>query len=323
MDRYLSAARQIGRLALGRLSAPATSQVYDVPRMLLQNSRMSEDLPFGSRGGIAIHHRFPVDGEYTLKIKLQTNLYDYIRGLGRPHQLEVRLDQARVGVFTVGGQDLGRGAPASFAGAIFGTPEWERYTHDADAALEVRFPARAGTRIVGVSFVGELPFESEGVPQPRQVGYPLAINEMSDGNPSVENVAITGPFNASGPGDTPSRRRILTCLPTPGGPGGADEESCATKILSGIARRAFRRPVTERDLQMLLTFYQGGPRSRRSGELRSGHSAVAREDPGRPGVPLPHRARSGERRTRHRVSNQRSRARLAPLVFPVEQHSRR
>jgi hypothetical protein len=255
MDRYLSAARQVGRLALGRVSGPATSQVYDVPRMLLQNSRMSEDLPFGSRGGIAIHHRFPVDGEYSLKIKLQTNLYDYIRGLGRPHQLEVRLDQVRVGVFTVGGQDFGAGAPASFAGAIFGTREWERYTHDADGALEIRFPARAGTRVVGVSFVGELPSESEGVPQPRQAGYPLAINEMSDGNPSVENVAITGPFNSSGPGDTPSRRRILTCLPAAGG---ADEESCARNVLSRLARRAFRRPITERDLQTLLTFYRAG-----------------------------------------------------------------
>ena len=72
--------------------------------MLVQDDRLSEDLPFGSRGGAAIRHYFPADGEYTVKIRLQTNLYDYIRGLGEPHQLEVRLDGARVKRFTVGGE---------------------------------------------------------------------------------------------------------------------------------------------------------------------------------------------------------------------------
>jgi mono/diheme cytochrome c family protein len=261
MDRYLSAARQIARQALGRVTAAATAHVYEVPRMLFQDGRMSEDLPFGSRGGIAIRHHFPVDGEYTVKIKLQTNLYDYIRGLGSPHQLQVRLDGAPVRTFTIGGRDLGKPAPASFAGAIFGTPEWERYTHDADADLEARFAVRAGTRTVGISFVGELPAAPEGVPQPRQVGYPLAINEMSDGNPSLENVAITGPFNSAGAGDTPSRRRILTCRPPQSD---TTNQLCARDILSTLARRAFRRPVSERDLRTLLTFYragrdQGGP----------------------------------------------------------------
>ena len=98
---------------------------------------MSEDLPFGSRGGMAIRHHFPVDGEYSIKIKLQTNLYDYVAGSAEPHRLEVRVDGARVEVFTVGGEDKGTPAPASFAGAIFGSPEWERLRTRADEELEV------------------------------------------------------------------------------------------------------------------------------------------------------------------------------------------
>src|SRR5229473_2637082 len=102
MERYMSAARKVARLALGRgLSAPV-STTYNVPRMLFQDGRTDEDLPFGSRGGIAVTHRFPVDGEYKLKLKLQTNLYDYIRGLGRVNQLEVRLDGARLETFSIG-----------------------------------------------------------------------------------------------------------------------------------------------------------------------------------------------------------------------------
>ena len=136
LDRYMSAAKKVTRQALGRpLPGPAI-QTYNVPRLLVQNARLSEDLPFGSRGGIAVRHAFPVDGEYSIKIKLQTNLYDYIRGLGRAHRLEVRLDGARVAQFVVGGEDHGSPAPASFAGAIFGNPAWEKYAHDADANLE-------------------------------------------------------------------------------------------------------------------------------------------------------------------------------------------
>ncbi len=116
LDRYMSAAKKVTRQALGRpLPGPAI-QTYNVPRLLVQNARLSEDLPFGSRGGIAVRHAFPVDGEYSIKIKLQTNLYDYIRGLGRPHRLEVRVDGARVAQFVVGGEDHGSPAPAQLRG---------------------------------------------------------------------------------------------------------------------------------------------------------------------------------------------------------------
>src|SRR4051794_39646001 len=127
LDRYMAAAKKIARRALGRPIGGPAIQTYTVPRLLVQDARVGDDLPFGSRGGIAVRHPFPVDGEYTIKIKLQTNLYDYIRGLGRPHQVDVRLDGARVARFVVGGDNKGSPAPASFAGAIFGSPEWEKY----------------------------------------------------------------------------------------------------------------------------------------------------------------------------------------------------
>ena len=103
LDRYLSAARKISRLAVG--IAPAGPQVdtYKVHLNLMQDDRLSEDLPFGSLGGIAILHYFPVDGEYRVKIKLQANYNDYIRGMGRPHDLDVWLDGALIKRFTVGG----------------------------------------------------------------------------------------------------------------------------------------------------------------------------------------------------------------------------
>jgi hypothetical protein len=277
LDRYMSAAKKVTRQALGRpLPGPAI-QTYNVPRLLIQNARLSEDLPFGSRGGIAVRHAFPVDGEYSIKIKLQTNLYDYIRGIGRPHRLDVRIDGVRVTQFVVGGEDHGSPAPASFAGAIFGNPAWEKYAHDADASLEARFTAKAGTRLIGVAFVDESSAVPEGVLQPRQVSYPLAIDEMLLGDAAVENVAIGGPFAGTGAGDTPSRRRILTCAPT----SNANARACAQSILSTLARRAYRRPVTSADVDALLAFYEAGRRDDADGGPRlspgqgRGQSAVA------------------------------------------------
>src|SRR5947207_2075034 len=222
MQRYMMAARKVARLALGRGLAGPVSDTYSVPRMLVQDRRTADDLPFGSKGGLAVRHRFPADGEYRLRIKLQTNLYDYIRGIGRPHQVEVRLDGARITLFTIG-EGPGKPAPAGFAGAIFGDTEWEDYSHNADKSLETVFTARAGDRIVGVTFVGRASTAPEGVLLPRQVGYPLSVNEAPDGDPAVDFVQITGPITATGPGDTPSRRRILLCKPSRPG-----DEGCAT-----------------------------------------------------------------------------------------------
>jgi hypothetical protein len=253
LERYMLAARKISRLAVGDTAVAVALETYTLPKMLFQDDRQSEDLPFGSRGGLAIRHRFPVDGEYLVKIRLQRQLYDYIRGLGEPHQLEVRLDGARLRLFTVGGEAKGKPAPASFIGTLRGDPEWERYLQTADDDLELRFSAKAGTRTLGVAFLRKT-WESEGVLQPRLAGRALELHEMLHGNPAVGSVTIGGPYSVRGPGDPPSRRRIFVCRPRGSEPG----EACVRKILSTLARRAYRRAATEEDIQTLLKFYEAG-----------------------------------------------------------------
>lgn len=272
--RYLSAARKISRLAVGRPPAGPTIETYRVHPELLQDERLSEDLPFGSRGGIAVHHDFPVSGEYMIKIRLHRNFSDYIKGFSTPHTLDIRLDRALVKSVTVGGEAKGTMAPLSFAGNIAGAAEWEYYMNTGDSGLEVRFSAPAGRHLVGVSFDHRV-LAVDGVLQPRQRGYGRFVDEYFDGNASIEQVAIGGPYRIDGPGDTASRRRIFLC--GPGAQASASsaplsvtakkipagtrrDEDCATRILSTLARRAYRRPVQAREVEELLSFYRKGVR---------------------------------------------------------------
>src|SRR5262245_15719782 len=255
LERYMSAAARISRLAVGDSTIVPVFETYKNPKLLAQDDRMNEDLPFGSRGGLAIHHHFPLDAEFVVKIRLQRELYGYILGLGKPHRLEVRLDGALVKRFTVGGEGKGTPAPATFVGNMLGAPEWEHYMQWAAAALEFRTPVKAGMHLVGVSFI-DTPSEPEGVLQPPQTGFDRATNELYHGNPAVDRVAIGGPYSASGPGDSPTRRKVFICRPA----ASDDEKPCARQILSTLARRAYRRPVTDKDVETLLTFYDDGRR---------------------------------------------------------------
>ena len=256
MERYLSAARKIGRLAVGETPLGPATETYKVPLLLLQDDRMGEDLPFGSRGGIGIRHHFPVDGKYDLEIRLHRNYVNYVRGMGSRHELQVRLDGVLVRTFTFGGEEPeGVQAPASYGGNQFGDREWEAYMLFADANMRARFQAKAGPHVVGVSFVRKFT-EPEGVLQPRPSAFAVAVDEMRDGNAAVEHVAIGGPYVSDGPGDTPSRRAIFTCEPA--SEARADEEACAREILSSLARRAYRRPVETADLDTLTAFYRAG-----------------------------------------------------------------
>ena len=256
MERYLSAARKIGRLAIGEAPVGPVTETYNVPILLQQDDRMSEELPFGSRGGIAIRHYFQVDGEYELEIRLHRSYVNYVRGMGSRHQLEVRLDGERVQAFAFGGEEPDvLQAPASYGGNQFGDPEWEEYMLFADANMRVRFPATAGPHQVGVSFVRRFT-EPEGVLQPRQSAFAAAVNENRDGNGDVERVAIRGPYASQGPGTTPSRRRVFTCRPESGA--AAHQEACAGEVLSSLARRAYRRPINQADLATLMSFFRAG-----------------------------------------------------------------
>jgi mono/diheme cytochrome c family protein len=253
--RYLSAARKISRLAVGRAVAP-TIETYRLPRELVQDERLSERLPFGSRGGAAIEHYFPLDGEYVIKIRLQTNNYEYVKGLADEHDIEVRLDRERVKAFMVGGAKEGA-PPASWGGTVYGTPAWEKYALQAHDAFEVRFATKAGRREVGVSFIKKA-WEPEDIRQPRQGGWPLSSDEMFDSNPGIASITIEGPYATAGPSDTPSRRRIFTCQAKANTTASTADDACAKSILTTIARRAYRRPVTDKDIRTLMEFYDTG-----------------------------------------------------------------
>lgn len=256
MDRYLSAARKIGRLALGEEPLGPATETYSVNILNVQDDRMGDDVPFGSRGGLGIRHYFPVDGEYDLAVTLHRNYVNYVRGMGSRHELEVRLDGDLVRSFTFGGEEPDvTQAPASYGGNQFGDPEWEEYMLYADANMRVRFPATAGPHMVSVTFVRRFT-EPEGVLQPRQSSFAVAVNEMRDGNAAVDKVAVGGPYESHGPGDTPSRRAIFSCQPATNS--NSDEERCAQEILSGLARRAYRRPLEEFDVSTLMNFYRMG-----------------------------------------------------------------
>jgi mono/diheme cytochrome c family protein len=253
LENYLSAARMISRLAVGDTSRKPMVDVFKVERDMVQDERMSDELPFGSRGGTAVTYQFPVDGEYLFKIELKRQLYDYLIGMGEPHQLDVRLDGVLLKRFTVGGEGKGMTTPENFAGNTPGDPEWEHYMLTADRGLEVRAPVKAGPHIVGVSFVRRL-WEGEGILQPPQTGFGRTTNELYFGYPALKTVSIGGPFNVSGPGESPTRRALFVCTPKQ-----ADSElACAKKILTAIATRAYRRPVTESETQVLLDFYRAG-----------------------------------------------------------------
>ena len=259
VSRYLSAARRISRLAVGIPPIGPAVATYRVHPGLVQDDRQDELLSFGSRGGIAIRHTFPVDGEYAIRIRLHRNFSDYIIGFGAPQELDVRVDGELVTRFPVGDADaVGQMAPLSFSGNIAGDPDWEYYMNTGDAHLEVRFPARAGRRTVGVSFVRRFA-EPEGVLQPRNRGYGRFVDERYDENAAVEQVAIGGPYAVEGPGDTPSRRAIFACLPA-GNATADEEEACAGRILGKLARRAYRRPVDDTDIGALLDFFRAGRR---------------------------------------------------------------
>jgi mono/diheme cytochrome c family protein len=261
LERYLSVARQVTRLAVGLPPTRPAIDTFEIPLHIVQDDRESEDLPFGSRGGIAVPYQFPVDGEYLIKVRLRRQYQDYIMGMGWPQQLDVRLDGRLLKRFTVGGGAKGRPAAASYAGdgepGFAGDPEWEKYMQtDGDAGLELRLPVTAGPHTVGVSFVRQL-WEPEGLSQPLQRGRVLTNDQIYMGHAAVNSVQIGGPFAAVRVAtDTPSRRAIFTCRPAQP----SDERACATTILSRVARLAYRRPATPADVQTLVDFFERGRR---------------------------------------------------------------
>ncbi|MDD9891597.1 MAG: DUF1592 domain-containing protein [Gammaproteobacteria bacterium] len=254
MERYVSAAHKVAELAVGATPRGTAIKTYEVPLNLIQDDRLSDELPFGSRGGTAIEHYFPVDGDYRIKVLLQTNYVDFVRGIDQAHAMEISLDGERLGLYNFGGDAPGTPAPYSYAGNIRGSDDWEEWSMAfAEEGFAIEVSVNAGPRTIGATFPREM-WEQEGILQPRLFGYHLAVTELPDNNPSVGAILIEGPLSVEGPGDTPSRQKIFTCTPK-----SADEEpACAREILGDLARQAYRRPIDQNDLQGLLDFYTRG-----------------------------------------------------------------
>ena len=272
MERYLYAARQVSQLAIGDSTLRPRFDTYRVPDREIQDGHNSDALPFGTRGGIAVRHYFPLDGEYSIRVGLRRNFYNYIRGIGNTaHPLDVRLDGALVATFIAGGglSDDAERCIASFCGSSgMGGAEWEWYANHADDDFEVRVQVQAGLRTVGVAFVRN-PALDEGVLQPpvdmSTFGY--STDEEMDGNPAVGDVVIGGPFDGMTPQQVTSRQRLFVCSP---GDDGADAD-CAREIIRTLARRAYRRPVTEPDVEHLYGFFESG---RQAGSFDAGIQTV-------------------------------------------------
>ena len=258
LERYLIVAKKVSRLAIGDPSIRPVAETYRIPMARMQEDRMSEDLPFGSRGGFSVRQMFPTDGEYEFRLRLQRNsinLSNAIRGLDEDNVIDVWLDGSSIKRFAI---------PANSTvvkqGVNAARTEGRAAAADIEAALNVSVPVKAGTRVVGISFTRRH-WYVEGVGVSR---LPPASDAFGSGLVSsrdygkvemgVDSLEIKGPFSGNTPAETPSRRRIFVCRPA----SASREESCAKTILSTLARRAYRRPVTTQDVETLIGFYKAG-----------------------------------------------------------------
>ena len=238
LEQYLVAARKISAIAVGDQNYIPLTTIYRAPPDRAQD-RHIEGLSLGTRGGILIKDNFPLDAEYQINIVLLRNVLGYMKGLEWPHQIEITVDGERVFLRPVGGDEDNRDSDANFATAA----------DMIDDRLRARIPIKAGPREIGVAFLRK---NSSETAEPLELhSYDHDLQNMN-GNPQVDHVDITGPLQATSSGNTPSRQRIFICRPSTA----AEQTPCARRILSTLARRAYRGPVAETDLNALMGFYE-------------------------------------------------------------------
>ena len=254
LERYLTAAQKVSRLALGSPVPSPASHIVVLPADLTQEDHF-DGLPFGTRGGTIVRYTFPRDGTYDIQIRLSRDRNENVEGLTEPQQVELTLDGKRIQLFTV--------SPSR--------NHSDRYYSDeaVDKDLKSRVPVLAGPHELAVTFPRRTFALPETERQPHKAHFNMDRHPRIQ--PAVYSVSVTGPFDAGGAADTPSRRRIFVCHPTSlaselrrgspkpgeGGPAGASEElDCARTIIATLARRAYRRPVTDADLQSPLALYK-------------------------------------------------------------------
>jgi len=240
MERYLSAAGKVSRLAVGDPKVPVSYQTYPVSHGLNQSDRMSEEMPLGSRGGTLVRHRFPVDGAYEISVALARGKADEFLGMGQERTLDLRLDDQRLGLFTIAASKGPQGGGGGYN--AFGTG------NDPDAHLKVRLPVKAGTRSLVATFLKDTVVSEDILPKRSREGNDKDFFE------GVGSISVVGPYDVQGPGATESRERLFLCHPaTP-----AEEPACAEKIIRNLAHRAYRRPIADDDLPQLLALYRQG-----------------------------------------------------------------
>ena len=240
MERYLTAARRISRSAVGTTPPTPVATTYTVSPALPQDDHI-EGLPYGTRGGTRIAHRFPLDAEYVLRAEVSL--------ISGGAELEILVDGERVELFRM----------------QQGLPSLDIDGNEVGEHLEVRLPIAAGSREISVAFLKTPALLSE---TPRRLFQNPTVSRRS--LPYLRSVAVTGPFEVTGPGDTPARQRLFSCRPVTTN----DEASCVTQILSNLARRAYRRPVERGDLDILQTAYAAG---RADGDFEAGIERVVQQ----------------------------------------------
>ena len=248
LEQYLSAAGKISSLAVGT-DTDLIRSAYRVPPDDSQEDHV-EGLPLGTRGGLLFKHQFPQDAEYEFAVFLTRNIVGYMTGLEFPHQLEITLDGERVFIAQVGGA----------ADNLASDKNMSETANQIDARLKTKVKVSAGPHMVGVTFIRRNAAESDEPLQPHERNHDL---QDMNGLPLIDHVNVTGPFEPTGPGDTPSRRRVFSCKPAKA----AEEAACAKTILTTIARRAYRRPVTDADMAPIMALYAEG---RKKGSFEKG-----------------------------------------------------
>ena len=253
LNRYLAAARKISRVVVGRPAPSATAEVFRLASDLPQDDWVA-GMPFGTRGGGAFRHTFPEDGDYVFRVRLARNAGDALAVFTVPHTLEVILDGELVRAFTAGAPppaDVERGSDEYRA--------WQNRQRGIDRDWEFRLPVKAGPRELRVTFVRRTAAYPETLRQPYLRPYTSITGGDTRVQPYLGSVTVTGPFAARGAPpaeETPSRRRIFICRPAH--EDAAGQTACARRILSELARRGYRRPVTPADLDVLLRFFEEG-----------------------------------------------------------------
>jgi hypothetical protein len=268
MERYLGAAQRVSRLAVGTPQPAANVDYFRIADDLNQDGHLP-GLPLGTRGGTLIRYVFPMDGEYEIRPRLTRDLNESMPVYTETQELEISIDGARVGLFTLPGV---QGQPASAPSTetpdpqvpaisqiqtgIRATPSERAARQKADENWNLRVPVRAGQREVVITFINRTPALEETTRLPFLRPYPAGVNipETRLGS-YLRSVEIAGPYNAATGGQSQSRSRILSCKPTATA---TAESACSRSILTALARRAYRRPVTDADIGPLLAFYREG-----------------------------------------------------------------